>query len=321
MCSFDTHSSHRMLIHASPTSPTQPALASSYAQADKGTGQASQPCHGRLDVNATPRIWCVGVCTAFLGHLSNSQCPIQGMMVMQAMQVRRVRGVTATQVLASGAQLGAQQGGICRNCPETFLGLFGIGSSIGQIMLPTSLSRHIPQGREGKKSRHITIMSFNIAGRIQLPAAYLASGRLSNDKLPFQSDNRGEATLTKPGTWGPSSRQNKWQREPESISSSQVKRARDRKYGYTYTGHGKRRLRLKRRQKASQEKVVCSPKLRGMVRAKGAFRNLSNHKSVVIHSFIHSLTHSPIFSLTGSPGQVREPFWPQLLASNIYSFK
>lgn len=231
--------------------------------------------------NPSPRVWRVGVCTAFLGHLSNSQCPIQGMMVMQAMQVRRVRGVTATQALASGAQLGAQQGGICRNCPETFLGLFGIGIG-SQYRTNNTVNHSIAAYPAGKKSRHITIMSFNTPGLSrQLHSSPLVASPTINYLF-----NRGEANLPKPGTWG------LFETKQVAVSarvhsSSQVKRARDRKYGYTYTGHGKRRLRLKRRQKASQEKVVRSPKLRGMVRAKGAFCSLSNHKSVVIHPFIH----------------------------------
>lgn len=84
------------------------------------------------------------------------------------MQVRRVRGVTATQVLASGAQLGAQQGGICRNYPKTFLGLFDMSSSIGQIILPTILSRLIPHGKRGKTTHHIRQLQHS---RIQLPTA------------------------------------------------------------------------------------------------------------------------------------------------------
>jgi hypothetical protein len=191
--------------------PHQPA---SLGQQLQATG--SQPCHGRLDVNATcnpsPRVWRVGVCTAFLGHLSNSQCPIQGMMVMQAMQVRRVRGVTATQVLASGAQLGAQQGGICRNCPETFLGLFGIGIGIGSQYRTNNTANHsIAAYPAGKKSRHITIMSFNTPGSsCQLLVASCIARLWSplQRQTTFSTEARRISLNQVPGG---SSRQNKWQ--------------------------------------------------------------------------------------------------------------
>ena len=87
-----------------------------------------------------------------------------------------------------------------------FLGLFGwhwlalaLADSIGQIVLPTIHS--IAAYPAWKESRHITIMTFQHT-RIQLSVASCIARLWSPLQRQTTFFNRGEANLTKPGTWG-----------------------------------------------------------------------------------------------------------------------